>query len=497
MKMQGALPFLAMVVAQISQVGLTFAGKKAIETGMQNFSYVFYSNALTCLILLPAVFLIHRPPNRPPLTPSAVGGFLVLGILGFLAQVVGYAGVAYVSATVATAILNLIPAFTFVIAVIFGVERLDNGRLAMWVKIIGTAVSVLGAIIVTFYTGPAVIKTSHLSSISSQPVLGQSSHWILGGLLLLIDSVIAALFIVTQALILKKYSAVLIVMLGYCSTIVVLSFLASLILEHDLNAFSLKSKPRLLAILYSGFFGAGFQVTIGSWCVKMKGPLFVAMFHPLGIVIAAVLGVLFLGDVLYLGCLIGSAVIVIGFYSVMWGKSKEDKNVQVESLNAPLLEDKSEEHTAAETVEKCPDVMTVASSSSLFGTFQSALLAIIVERDPVAWRLQFDMGLLVIVLTAIFGSVIKSHVHMWCIQRKNQFYVVMFKPLGVPIAGMFGCIFFAETFHYGSLMAAAITGIGYYTMIWGQITDDESRRAKVDLSEERAPLLQFQGEEEV
>ncbi|KAI3816816.1 hypothetical protein L1987_16521 [Smallanthus sonchifolius] len=141
------------------------------------------------------------------------------------------------------------------------------------------------------------------------------------------------------------------------------------------------------------------------------------------------------------------------------------------------------------TLEKCPDVMTMASSYSLFGTFQTALVAIIVERDPNAWRLQFDMTLFVIVLTAIFGSLIKSHVHMWCIRRKSHFYVTMFKPLGVPIAGMFGCVFFAQTFHYGSLMAAAITGIGYYTMMWGQIREDENR-TKVDLLEEKAPLLQ-------
>ncbi|KAI3817564.1 hypothetical protein L1987_11359 [Smallanthus sonchifolius] len=108
-------------------------------------------------------------------------------------------------------------------------------------------------------------------------------------------------------------------------------------------------------------------------------------------------------------------------------------------------------------VEKCPDIMTVASSSTLFGIFQSALLALIIERDPIAWRLELDMGLL---------------------------------PLGVPIAGMFGCIFFAQTFHYGSLMAAAITGIGYYTMMWGQVIEDKSRMAKADLLEARAPLLQ-------
>ncbi|KAL4574115.1 hypothetical protein LXL04_020939 [Taraxacum kok-saghyz] len=142
------------------------------------------------------------------------------------------------------------------------------------------------------------------------------------------------------------------------------------------------------------------------------------------------------------------------------------------------------------TLEKCPEVMTVASSYSLFGTVQSALLALIIERDPNAWRLQFDMGLLVIFSTAVFASLIKSHVHMWCIQRKGHFYVTMFRPLGVPIASTFGCIFFASTFHYGSMMSAALTGMGYYIMMWGQMREDESKRGKVDLLEEKTPLLE-------
>lgn len=68
----------------------------------------------------------------------------------------------------------------------------------MWVKLIGTLVSVLGALIVTFYTGPAIIETSHLNLLSPQHLLGQSSNWILGSFLMLIDSVVAALFIITQ-----------------------------------------------------------------------------------------------------------------------------------------------------------------------------------------------------------------------------------------------------------------------------------------------------------
>lgn len=69
------------------------------------------------------------------------------------------------------------------------------------------------------------------------------------------------------------------------------------------------------------------------------------MFHPLSIVIAAVLGTIFLGDVLYLGSLVGSIIIVMGFYSVMWGKAKEvevigndlTRSCESTSEKAPLL----------------------------------------------------------------------------------------------------------------------------------------------------------------
>ena len=37
------------------------------------------------------------------------------------------------------------------------------------------------------------------------------------------------------------------------------------------------------------------------WVIRQKGPFFVAMFEPVGIVIAVVMGVTFLGDTLYLG----------------------------------------------------------------------------------------------------------------------------------------------------------------------------------------------------
>ncbi|KAL0350977.1 UNVERIFIED_CONTAM: WAT1-related protein [Sesamum radiatum] len=70
--------------------------------------------------------------------------------------------------------------------------------------------------------------------------------------------------------------------------------------------------------------GSGFAIMVNTWGLHMKGPVYVAMFRPLSIAIAAIMGVIFLGDDLYLGSVIGSIVITMGFYTVMWGKTKEE-----------------------------------------------------------------------------------------------------------------------------------------------------------------------------
>ena len=63
---------------------------------------------------------------------------------------------------------------------------------------------------------------------------------------------------------------------------------------------------------------------VHTWVLRIKGPVYVAMFKPLSIAIAVALGVMFLGDTLHLGSLVGATVISIGFYTVMWGKATEE-----------------------------------------------------------------------------------------------------------------------------------------------------------------------------
>ncbi|WCJ21694.1 nodulin MtN21 /EamA-like transporter family protein [Euphorbia peplus] len=289
-----AVLFVGIIMAECAQVGLIIISKIAMSQGrMSSFMFVFYSNAFASLLLLPLSFLFHSS-NRPPLSFSIVFEFFLLGLIGTCSNLFGYAGINLSSPTLATSMHNLVPSLIFILAVAFRLERLDLRTSSAVAKSIGTIVSIGGAFILTYYRA--------------------------------VDALLTSAWIIVQAFILKKYHAELIVVFFYFFFVSILSAIVCLVVERDPSAWSLKPNIRLVAILYSGVFGSALQVWI-YWCLQQTGPVFVSMFKPLGIVIAAAVGVIFLGDTLFLGSLVAATVIVIGFYAVIWGKSKEQNMI--------------------------------------------------------------------------------------------------------------------------------------------------------------------------
>ncbi|KAH7515759.1 hypothetical protein FEM48_Zijuj10G0060300 [Ziziphus jujuba var. spinosa] len=334
-----------MVMAECAQAGLMIVSKVAMSDGMNNLIFVFYSNLLASPLLLFFSFLFYRS-DRPQLTSSIHAGFFLLGLLGFFCQFFGYTGINYSSPTLGTAMLNLVPAFTFIFAITLRMEKLDWRSTSSLAKSVGTIVSISGAFIVTFYEGPSLLMTSQSVNLSHAQLPVQQPNWIVGGLFLLADCIMTSAWVIVEAKILRKYPVVLIVVFFYCLYVAVLSGSISFIVERDPSAWSLKPNVRLLAVLYSAVFGSAFQVGVCTWCLKRTGPVFVAMFKPLGIVITVIVGVIFMGEAIYFGRLIGAIIIVAGFYSVMWGKAKEakvdeDAGISILESNrqqAPLLQ---------------------------------------------------------------------------------------------------------------------------------------------------------------
>ncbi|KAL6571793.1 hypothetical protein OROHE_002662 [Orobanche hederae] len=194
---ESSLPVLGMVSAVVALAINQIVSKIAMSKGTSFYILSVYSNGLATLILFPTAFLFHRS-KRPPLSFPVVWRIFVLASFGCFAEIGSYAGINYSSPTLSTAILILVPAFTYILAIIFGIEVVNFRRLSTLAKSLGTVVSISGAFIVTFYKGPAILNKP-LTSGSSTPLhLPPNQNWVLGGCLLACASFMTASWCILQ-----------------------------------------------------------------------------------------------------------------------------------------------------------------------------------------------------------------------------------------------------------------------------------------------------------
>ncbi|KAH9709089.1 WAT1-related protein [Citrus sinensis] len=349
--MRAALPSVGMVIVLLAQVSNMEVIKAAMSKGINKYVIIVYSDALSSLFFLFCSFLFHRS-ERPQLTLSILCSFFLLSVFGCSSQIFSFVGIQYSSPTLSTAMLNLIPAFTFVLAIIFRLEKLNWENKSSQAKSLGTFASIGGAFVVTFYKGPPLIGELSHSDSPRRLLLSPQLSWILGGFFLAAEAFMNSAWFILQALILRKFAAVLIIMFYLFFFNTILSTAFALIVVSEPSDWKLGLDIGLVAVLYSAVIGTGFRVGLCTWCLSRTGPLYVSMFKPLAIVFSIVMDVVIVGDAFCLGSLIGAMIIVAGFYAVMWGKSKEEKTTEdcgLGSVNSsrekvPLLQNRIEEN---------------------------------------------------------------------------------------------------------------------------------------------------------
>lgn len=343
----GASVTTTMIAAQIVEVGGETLMKSATKDGMSVFIFIVYTNLLALCFLLPSTLFHHRKRAPPPISTSIFYRLLLLGCLKTATHMLMTSGIKFSSPTLASAIVNLVPAFTFILAIISRMEVLNMKKHSSQAKVIGTMVSIAGALVVTFYKGIPLINDANKNiemGASGIFLLGKSD-WIIGAFLLAAGSFCLSLLFIVQTWIVRDYPEELVINTICCCFVVIISTIVALIAEGNSNAWRLRPDKQLLSVVYSAAFVESLKNVIHTWACHKKGPIYVAMFKPLRVVIALSMGVIFLGDNLYLGSLIGAAIIVIGFYAVIWAQTQEEhitsENNILSSSSAPLLSNKS------------------------------------------------------------------------------------------------------------------------------------------------------------
>ncbi|XP_010435927.1 PREDICTED: WAT1-related protein At5g40240 [Camelina sativa] len=337
------VPFAAMFAVECTTVGSNTLYKAATLRGLNFYVFVFYSYVVSTTLLLPLSFVFGRSRRLPSAKSPLFFKIFLLGLVGFMSQIVGCKGIVYSSPTLASAISNLTPAFTFTLAVVFRMERVMLSSSATQAKIIGAILSISGALVIVLYKGPKVLAAtsstpSSLTISSHQPLTSVESSWILGGLLLASQYFLISVWYIIQTRVMEVYPEEITVVFFYNLFATLISAPVCLFAESNLTSWVLKPDITLTAIIYSGVFVSLFSALTHTWGLHLKGPVYISLFRPLSIAIAVTMGAIFLGDSLHLGSVIGSIILCFGFYTVIWGKAREDTIKTVAgSDQSPLL----------------------------------------------------------------------------------------------------------------------------------------------------------------
>ncbi|ESW13055.1 hypothetical protein PHAVU_008G164000 [Phaseolus vulgaris] len=323
-----AKPYLAMVSLQFGYSGMYIITMVSFKHGMSHWVLSVYRHIVATLIMAPFAFFLERK-IRPKMTLPV---FLRLAALGFLEPVLDQnlynMGMKNTSTTFASATVNVLPAITFIMALIFRLETVNLRKIHSVAKVIGTAVTVTGAMVMTLYKGSALqfVKGQANHQESGSTTQPSEQNWVLGTVMLLASCGGWASFFILQSFTLKMYPAELSVTAWICFLGIFEGSIASFIFERDMSVWSIGIDSRLLACVYSGVVCSGMAYYVQGVVTRERGPVFVTSFSPLCMIITAALGSIVLAEQVYMGSVIGAIIIVSGLYTVVWGKSKDNVN---------------------------------------------------------------------------------------------------------------------------------------------------------------------------
>nr|CAD1831111.1 unnamed protein product [Ananas comosus var. bracteatus] len=162
-----------------------------------------------------------------------------------------------------------------------------------------------------------LIKPYHMGYSSN------TKQWMVGSIALLAGCLFWASWFLLQSKVCKKYPAI------YSATALIfsLSFVQasalSLATQKSISVWVLKKKLEIVTVVFSGVVGSGLGFLAMSWCVGKRGPVFTAAFTPLIQIMVAAFDFSVLHEQLHLGSILGSALVIMGLYFLLWGKSKE------------------------------------------------------------------------------------------------------------------------------------------------------------------------------
>ncbi|XP_054782589.1 WAT1-related protein At1g25270-like [Prosopis cineraria] len=326
--MEDLKPALMMIMVQVGNAGVSILCTVVSHDEDAGLSILIaYRFLFASIFMLPLAFFVERK-SKPKITGKVLLQAFMCGIFGgslqqnLFVEAVSLAGATYATA----AMFNLIPGATFVLAVCFGLEKMNIGRLSGKAKVGGTVMGIGGAMMLTFYKSNEIhLRSTHFNIIKHVAPQKGSTTQVWGIALAFGTCLSYSLWLIIQAKMSEKFpwaytSAALMSVMAAIQSVIF-----ALFMERDWTRWKLRWDTFLLTAFYMGIVASGLAWVLITCVVRQKGPLYTSIFNPLFLVVVVIASYFILDEKLHLGSLMGSILIITGLYAVLWGKGEEFK----------------------------------------------------------------------------------------------------------------------------------------------------------------------------
>ncbi|RYR32477.1 hypothetical protein Ahy_A10g047039 isoform B [Arachis hypogaea] len=314
--------YLAMIFLQFVYGGMNIITKVSLNQGMSHYVLVVYRHVFATVAIAPFAIIFERK-HQPRITFPIFIQIFILALLGpVIDQNLYYAGLKFTSPTFACALSNTLPAMTFVMAVLCRMEKMNIKKVRCQAKVMGTVFTVAGAMVMTLYKGPIVEMawTKHAShhyhhrtnktnaKDTNNTQISSDKQWFIGSIFIILSTLAWASLFVLQAKVIETYKnhhlslTSLICFIGIIQATVV-----TFLMERKTSVWLIGWDMNLLAAAYAGVFSSSMSYYVQGLVMQKK--------------------------------VVGAILIIIGLYSALWGKNKEqimENKVTDENLSFAL-----------------------------------------------------------------------------------------------------------------------------------------------------------------
>ncbi|XP_073223281.1 WAT1-related protein At3g30340-like isoform X2 [Cicer arietinum] len=246
-------PVCILIVVNIALAFVNLFLKMVLNEGMDYMSIVTYRQAISFIFMAPIAWFYER---KHKLEAHIICLLFLSALVGVtLPQYLFLLGLENTSATFSCAFLNMVPVFTFIMSLPFGIEKVNMKSKSGKTKVLGTIVCIGGVLLLALYKGISFNnpQSQHIANryTSAPPPAAKLEKWIIGSILLTAGCILWSSWFIIQAKISKKYPC------QYSSTAILSLFAAiqsttaTFAIKRNNASWIIKGKLEIMCILYT------------------------------------------------------------------------------------------------------------------------------------------------------------------------------------------------------------------------------------------------------